>query len=642
MLSLKDLKVDSGVFALDLETRDPNLTTLGPGWAFPRTEGYPIGYAVAWRSEESGELKSVYLPVRHEPGANYEMSEVRAFLGPLLADERRRMVAANVLYDYGWTLWDGFEINCQLSDVQIKGPLIDEERMSYSLDNLAKSYLNKRKEKDIFDEAKEFGYTYRNTMENLWRLPAGVVESYARTDAELTVELDEHFEPLIVADGLQEVLALEERLIPILYHMRKRGVRVDVEKTHHLIGVYTDIERELQDRIVAMVGDKVDPWAAAQLVAALRKVGVEEFPITPKSKKESVDQAFLEGLITGPDPKVARLAALFLHARKTQKTRSTFLENMVLEHAVDGRIHCQFNALRSDDGGTVSGRFSSSSPNLQQVPSRDPLTGPLIRSLFLPEQQLWGSLDYSSQEPRLAVHFATQLERAGLIRPVGAEDFAESWIADPRMDAYQATADLCGVTRKEAKAIRLGVLYGMGGGKLSQSLGLDFELGTYNGREVVYAGPEGKKLLNTYHTNSPMDRELANFTQDVAKSRGFVRTILGRRSRFKLRDNGERWFTHKSLNRIIQGSAADMIKRAMVDCWDAGYPPMLTVHDELAFDVESKEQAEKEIAPLMENAIPLEVPVVVDVEVGKTWGHSMTDGKDPAIPSLEVLDGIGG
>ena len=606
--------IPTNLVCVDVETRDPELKGLGPGWAFPQRGGYITGYALGWRGTD-GEIHSIYLPVRHEGGGNLDISDVRAYLGPMFANPEREWVMANALYDYGWIKASGFELPGRIHDIQIQAPLIDDQRMSNAVNRLGLDYLGEKKdENSLYEAAREFGI--KDPKADMWQLPGPLVEPYARQDAELELKLFEHLAPQIIEKGLTAVYDLECALVPVLYEMRRKGVRVDVDGADAQREKLLGMERQIQETLHTLTGSTVDPWAAESIVRVLRTEGVSEFPVTPKEKKNSITNNFLADL-SHTQGRVGDIAKSIADLRRYQKARSTFLENMILGHAIDGRIHSQLHALRSDDGGTVSGRFSSSAPNLQQVPARDYEIGPLVRGLFLPDDGQWAALDYSSQEPRLAVHFAS------LARIRGGAEMAERFRNNPRADLHQEVAEIMGVERKVAKTINLGLMYGMGGGKLCAELGLPTEKGEWKGREVLYAGEEGTKLLEEYHACVPFVKGLADTAKKLGAQRGYVRTVMGRRATFPRQKNGEVWFTHKALNRVIQGSAADMTKKAMLDIWQQkGKVPLLSIHDELDFDVENEAEA-RELADIMEKAIPLEVPVLVDVEIGATWAASM-------------------
>lgn len=261
-----------------------------------------------------------------------------------------------------------------------------------------------------------------------------------------------------------------------------------------------------------------------------------------------------------------------------------------------------------------------------------------MRSLFLAEEgQQIASLDYSSQEPRLAVHFAML---AGL---GGAAEAVEQFKHNPRTDYHKMVADMANISRTYAKSLNLGLAYGMGGAKLARSLGLptqwmqivkrgtktewveidesqvdDLRRSHYDCIEV--AGDEAKAIIRKWEEGVPFMRGLYTLSSKVAENRGFIKTLLGRRCRFQLGPDGKYGFTHKAMNRLCQGSAADQTKQGMLDLWRQGSVPLLTVHDELVFSVENESEA-RTYAPIMENAIPLKVPSIVDVNLGKTWGE---------------------
>jgi DNA polymerase I-like protein with 3'-5' exonuclease and polymerase domains len=304
--------------------------------------------------------------------------------------------------------------------------------------------------------------------------------------------------------------------------------------------------------------------------------------------------------------------------REFDKADSTFIDS-ILRHSHKGRIHTEFHQLRSDDGGTVTGRFSSSNPNLQQIPARDPDIKKLIRGLFIPEEgQMWGSFDYSSQEPRLLVHFAASMPD-NMRSPVVDTIVEEYHKGD--VDLHQMVADIAGITRKQAKVVNLGIMYGMGVGKLAAQLGVSNE--------------EAKSIIEEHRDKVPFVKQLATAASSQGEKHGQIRTILGRKCRFHLwepttygynkpmpledarKEYGgslRRAFTYKALNKLIQGSAADQTKKAMADCFAEGLVPMLTVHDELCFSVENEEQSAK-IKEIMETGLPLKIPSKVDDDI---------------------------
>lgn len=596
--------------AIDLETRDPGLERLGPGW--PMRNGEIIGIAVA---VDGGQW---YFPIAHSMGPNLDKRMTLAWLKDICSDPHATYVFHNAQYDLGWLSTEGIYPAGRIVDTMVAAPLLDENRFSYSLNNLLKDYLGESKsERDLRDAAKEFGFNPKSEMH---KLPAIYVGKYAEQDAGGTLRLWQRLHTLIEAEGLQDIFTLECDLIPVLHKMRERGVRVDVEAASRSGKLLEQQEQRLLHEIKKETGVDVEIWAAASIAKMFDALNLP-YTRTAKTEAPSFTKAFLK---EHPHP----MAKAVVQMRELNKARTTFIDT-IMEHNHKGRIHCEFHQLRSDDGGTVTGRFSCSNPNLQQIPARDPLIGPMIRGLFLPEQgTLWGAFDYSSQEPRLVAHYAY------LLQLPGAEAFHTAYQKDRLTDFHQIAADLVGVDRKKAKNINLGLFYGMGKGKLADQLGLSIE--------------EANELFGQYHAAVPFVRRLSEHCMQRADRKGVIRTLLGRKCRFErweprrfgggmpkthadaLNEYGpeiKRAFTYKALNKLIQGSAADQTKKAMLSLYQEGILPMLQVHDELDVAVESEAQAER-IIQIMENCVELSVPSIVDGEFGPTWGEAKTTFSD--------------
>jgi len=592
--------------AIDLETCDPNMESMGPGW--PRNDGFIVGYAVAvdgW---------SGYFPVAHGGGGNLDRGLVERWIRKVLelpADK----VMHNAAYDTGWLLSSGFKINGRIIDTMVAAPLLDENRFSFSLNALGFEYLKETKsEQGLKEAANDFGV---HAKKELWKLPAMYVGAYAEQDASLTLKLWQHFKILLRREEIDSIFTLETDLLPIMVELTRRGIPFDRDKCAKQIDLMRQQEEKCLAQIKKMAGTKVDVWAAASIATAFDKLGIQY----PKSATglPSFTKSFLDD---HPHP----VSRLIIEARELNKTHGTFLSPYLNFSAKDGRIHPHVNQLRSDDGGTVTGRLSMANPNLQQVPARHEIIGPLVRSLFLPEQgQIWGANDFSSQEPRLLVHYATLL---GL---PGAEKMAQAYQNDPDTDFHQMVADMAGIKRKAAKTIGLGLMYGMGKQKLANSLDLPLE--------------EASELITTFHSKVPFLRGTVDAVMKRIENRasnGSIRTLLGRKCRFPLWEpvawgvnkalpyeqavieygpRVKRAMTYKGLNRLIQGSAADQTKAAMVALHKAGFRILLQVHDEIALSVDKREDAE-EAAQIMAAAVQLEVPSRVDVECGPSWGEA--------------------
>ena len=591
--------------AVDLETKDPDLKLSGPGWA--TGNGYVTGIAIA-TDNWSG-----YLPIRHDGGGNLDTGFVLRWLSKTLSGNADK-IFHNALYDVGWLKREGVEIRGKIHDTVIAAPLVDEHRRRYSLDSLGEDYCDDRKDETLLkDAASAFDIDPKAEM---YALPAKYVGEYAEQDAVLTLKLWDVLQKKLIDENLQAIYDLESSLIPLLVEMRWKGVRVDINEAEKSVVSLKKQEKDCIKQIKYKYGVDVDVWASASVAKAFDKAGLT-YPRTQKTNAPSFTGKWLEGLNHG-------LPKLIVQARKYQKIRSAFIENMILEHAHKGRIHGQMHPLRGDSGGTVSGRFSYSTPNLQQVPARDPILGPLVRGLFLPaEGHSWGVFDYSQQEPRLTVHYAARMKLPGSEEAVSAykEDDA---------DFHQIVADMAGIARKDAKVINLSLSYGMGKNKLIQALGIN-EL-------------EADALFNNYHSKVPFIKELTLSCSRKAENVGFIKTLLGRKCRFDMYEprteknsplpfeqayeeygpNIRRAFTYRAFNRLIQGSAADMTKQAMLDLWNEGIVPHIQVHDELDVSVQNKEESRK-IVEIMENCVDLVVPSKVDAEIGNTWGTALVD-----------------
>ena len=593
--------------AVDLETCDPNLMTLGPGWS--RKDGFIVGIAVA-----AGDYQG-YFPMRHENGHNLDPKMTMKWFKKQMATPDIDKIMHNATYDAGWLRAEGVEVQGRIIDTMIAAPLVDENRFSFSLNNLGRDYLGERKNESLLRAAaKEWGIDPKGEM---WRLPPKYVGSYAEQDAGLTLRLYERLNIEIVKQELSHIFDLETSLIPLMIDMREKGVRVDLDKADRVRKDLRSKVRGYKAEIKRKTGIEIEPWASASVATVFDELGLE-YP-----KTEAGSPSFTKHFLNAHPNDVAQM---IVKLREFDKADSTFIDS-IMRHEHKGRIHTEFHQLRSDDGGTVTGRFSSSNPNLQQFPARDPDIKKAIRGLFIPEEgDKWGSFDYSSQEPRLLVHFASSVPDRFKHNVV--ETIVEEYNSGD-VDLHQMVADLAGITRKEAKVVNLGIMYGMGVGKLSNQLDITKE--------------EAKELLNSHQSSVPFVKQLATMASQRAEEHGQIRTILGRKCRFHLweprtfgynkplpleeakKEYGnvgmlKRAFTYKALNKLIQGSAADQTKKAMADCYAQGLKPLLTVHDELCFSIENREQADQ-IVQIMETGLPLNVPSKVDAELGDNWGE---------------------
>ncbi len=592
----------------DTETYDPYLKTLGRS---VRRGGYIAGVSIALQGGPS-----LYLPLRHEGGDNVEDPEqALAYLRYQAKRYPGIVVGANIGYDLDYLAEEGIEFPlAEIRDVQIAEPILDEHRRSYALDGLGESWLGRRKDEALLRAAAK-AYCF-DPKADLWRLPARYVGPYGEADAELPVAILDLQEREISAQGLDEVYALETALIPLFHAMTRLGVRVDVDGLERAEDEFREKERTAIDEIHRQTGiDLLDAvWEAGHCAAALTEIGVT-CPRTPKNDQPSVTVEFLES-IEHP------VAALIRRARQMNKARTTFCAQ-IRDRLTGDRVHCEWHQLPHEvEGGkrrgAVSGRPSATNPNLLFIPTRDPEIGPLFRRLFIADEGLsWTKLDFSQQEPRLAIDKAHRLELPG------AAEVVARYVENPATDCHQMMADLTSLPRVTAKEIYLGLIYGMGGGKLCEYyLNLPTVWKTYEptGTRYLAAGPEGQAILDEYQRGAPFFKKLAKRATKRADEDGFITTLLGRHCRFPPNSAGGYEWTWKALNRYVQGSAADQTKQAMLDVWrELSVVPHLQVYDELDVSVEDRPAAQA-IADLMEVALPISVPARVDVTLGTNWG----------------------
>jgi DNA polymerase I-like protein with 3'-5' exonuclease and polymerase domains len=587
--------------AVDLETRDPNLKTMGSGSVIGNGEVVGIAVAVPGRK--------FYFPIAHGSGSNMDKKRTLEWFKDTMSTSATK-IFHNAMYDVCWIRSMGIKINGLIVDTMIAASLIDENRFAFTLNALSWDYLGHGKnEAALVEEAKSRGLDPKADM---WKLPPMYVGAYAEKDAELTLELWQKFKTEIVQQDIESIFNLETDLFPCLVDMRFKGVRVDADRAAILKQQLQEQENNLLLEVKKATGIEPQIWAARSIAKVFDKLSLP-YDRTEKTQSPSFTKNFLS---EHSNPVVQKIA----QAREINKAHTTFIDT-ILRFQHKGRIHAEINQIRSDAGGTVTGRFSYNNPNLQQLPARNKDLGPLIRSLFLPEEGCtWGCFDYSQQEPRLVVHYAA------LHQFPSVYDVVDAYNDDVDTDFHKTVAEMANIPRTQAKTINLGLFYGMGKTKLQAELGVTKE--------------KANELFNQYHEKVPFVKQLMNSASNRAQSHGQIRTLLGRLCRFHLwepnmfgmhkalpheealKEHGpgiKRAYTYKALNKLIQGSAADMTKKAMLDLYKEGIIAHIQIHDELDLSVESPEHAKK-IIEIMENAVTLEVPNKVDYESGENWG----------------------
>ena len=587
--------------AIDLETHDPDLKSKGSGAVVGR--GKVVGIAVATDGY------SGYFPFDHKGGGNLEKAKVIQWFTDICKSDSDK-IFHNAMYDVCWIRSMGIKINGRIFDTMIAASLVNENRFRYDLNTLGWDYLGQGKnETELRNAANEWGIDPKSDM---WMLPSMYVGSYAERDAELTFNLWKCMQKEIIDQDLESIFNLETDLFPCLVDMKFKGVRVDVESAHKLKQQLSEQEKLLLQEVQKETQIDCQIWAARSIAKVFDKLGLE-YERTLKTKAPSFTKNFLSA---HGHPLVQKIAK----AREINKAHTTFIDTIIrYEHK--GRIHADINQIRSDNGGTVTGRFSYSNPNLQQIPARNKDLGPLIRSLFVPEEGCeWGCFDYSQQEPRLVVHYASLDQDTSVF---GVKDA----YVNSDADFHTIVAKMADIPRDQAKTINLGLFYEMGKAKLQAELGVSKD--------------KAEELFAIYHQRVPFVKTLMKSVSNRAQQRGQIRTLLGRLCRFHLwepnrfginkalpfeqavqehgQGNIRRAYTYKALNKLIQGSAADMTKKSMLDLYKEGIVAHIQIHDELDLSVESPEQAKK-VVEIMEQSVKLDVPNKVDYESGKNWG----------------------
>ena len=607
--------------AIDLETKDPDLKTKGS--SSMRGQGDVVGIAIAVK-DWSG-----YYPIAHESGPNMERKKVLGWFQDVLKTKADK-IFHNAIYDMCWIHRLGLTVHGTVVDTMVMTSLVDENRFRYDLNSVAQYYTGMGKNESALQEAaKDWGVDPKAEM---YKLPAMYVGEYAERDAEVTLALWQELKKEIEHQDLQSIVELEQKVFPCILDMKVKGVRVSesqVDQLDHQLKLSYD---KYIKRIHDDTGMYPEVWAAKSIELVCNKLGIDDFDRTEKTQKPSFTKNYLKN---HKHPVLRAIAS----ARELDKLKNTFLES-IKNYVYNGRIHADIHQLKGDFGGTITGRLSYSNPNLQQLPNYSNI-GKGIRSIFMPEEgHRWGCFDYSQQEPRLVVHYAlATLGTTGVQSIADKYDEAGENPNDPDIqlaaDFHSMVAKIADIPRGQAKTINLGLFYGMGKAKLQAQLGVTDQV--------------ARDLLATYHSKVPFVKQLIHHTMDRAQQRGWIRTILGRKCRFNMWEpatfgmhkpqtfedasmehgsrNIKRAFTYKALNKLIQGSAADMTKQAMINLREAGITPMIQLHDELNVSYENEQGADK-IKEIMEQAVPLKVPNKVDFEDGECWGDIVNNREE--------------
>src|SRR5579859_1169512 len=486
---------------VDVETKDPGLKELGPG---TRRGSYIVGISLRTDDGRGG-----YYPIRHDGGGNLDPRITLDWARDELNRFDGHIVGTNLIYDLDFCANEGITFTNAKSflDVQIAEPLIDENRLRYNLNALALDYLGESKRTDLMAEAAiAYGFG-KDIGGSIWRLPARFVGPYAEGDTELPLRILPLQMKRLEAEGLMPLFRIESELIPALLSMRRRGVRVSPQRVEEVRAKLVKMRDEALQEVRRHAGPRAELMEADSLAQAVEDRGI---PVarTPKSRAPQINKALLERYAN--DPLIAAISA----GRKVNTIINMTLDG-ITKHLINGRVHCEFNQLKSDVGGTIA-RFSCSNPNLQQVASKDKDLAPLVRSCFIPEDgEEWACFDLSHIEYRLLTHYA--------VGP-GAEEAREKYRNDPNTDFHSACAIMAkkdpndGFVRKRIKNVNFGKVYGSGVDTMATTMGCSRE--------------EAQEFINMYDRELPWVKKTFEKASNTAKSKGYITTLLGRRQRF--------------------------------------------------------------------------------------------------------------
>jgi DNA polymerase I-like protein with 3'-5' exonuclease and polymerase domains len=626
--------------SLDTEFKDIHLKKLGIG---ARRGAKIAGYSFMLRGH-----RPFYVPIRHPDSQNCDEQQSLAYLRDNLKRHKGKLLGANLSGDLDIletteNIAPNYD-NCQVQDIQIRGPLIDENRHKYSLEAEASVWGFQGKNKDKLKEAAQsFGW---NIKQSGWEacipdLPSKYVGEYGEHDVQILFPIYDAQQVVIDQQGLNEVINLEANLIPVCLRMRQRGVRIDFTQLDLIEKWATEEEVKTLAEIKVLTNWDIgfgNCMAAARVAPALLDIGIK-LPKTDSGQWSVTTQI----LSTIEHP----VAKLIRYCRQVNKIRTTFVAS-IRRYQTNGRIHTTFRQVvgvseKNEKTGAAFGRMSSCNPNLQQQPSRGAMAK-MWRKIYLPDEgKYWFSSDLSSQEPRWAVFFSEKLKLKG------AKEMADQYRSNPRIDPHAATAEVCGLERDPAKTVLLAQLYGEGPAKLchnqlklptrfmvqtddrqrhyfeTRSEALEFRhsvQGKCQLREV--AGVEAQQILDRFNAGVPFFKELSRKVIEKADSVGILKLLGGRHIHFPMSRDGTYDNTYKALNRLIQGSSAMQIKLALLEV-EKQFPGVvqLQVHDELLGSVPDKQTA-KAIARVMETVFICPIPFRSEVDFGKSWGEMKT------------------
>lgn len=623
--------------SVDLETYDPDLKTMGPGWA--RGVGHIVGMSI---SSDTG--YSAYYPMRHREEArdNFNPDEVLAWLREQLAGPALK-IAHNAFYDAGFLLHEGVRVGGRWWDTQTAERLISFHE-EHSLEATARRRLGEGKEStelymwlwSYFGRGNNPGpKQLRSMIAHIRDAPPGLCGPYAQSDTDLPLRIQEVQAGILEKEGLMRAFDLEMRLLPLLLDMRMAGVSVDIpaaekadvqmtadmvvlqKEVNHIAGTTLELDCEEGEDF-----EELNTGSAAAVGKVFDALGIK-YPRTEKTGKPSIKAEWLKNVEHPIAAKIVELQGL-------KKFRGTFVRNYILNAHRNGKIHGVFDPM-----GAVTGRFSAYSPNLENLPSRNHLAM-MVRSIFIPDpgHAKWVKFDYSSIESRIFAHYA---------RGKGSEELRAEYNANPDTDYHRYNQEMVKkvtgieLDRKYVKNLGFAKQYGASKGKLAKMLGLTQE--------------EAQPVFEAFAAGLPYVDETIDWFSRLVHQQGETRTVMGRRVEFGLWEPMDsygnnplpfekalsvwgtrikRAYSYKAINFSIQGDASELLKTFLVNAYESGVFsvtgfPRLLVHDECDWSSpdwnDDSHDAFRYTRDLMENAIKFAVPLRAAGEIGKNWGE---------------------
>jgi DNA polymerase-1 len=564
-----------------------------------------VGLGLAWAPGQAA-----YLPVTHTAGAQLDWATVRAALQPILGDSARPTVAHNAKYDLTVLRRHGLELSGPIDDTLLMAWLLDPASRALGLKALADVELGWK-----MTELTELIGSGRKQI-TIDQVPVEAAAAYCGADVDATIQLYQILLPRLRESGLETLYtAIERPLLPVLTDMEMAGVLLDVPFLSQMSVTFTERLRELERLLFEVVGREFNLRSTQQLSQVL----FDELGFPTRGLKKTASGHYstavdtLEALAAYGDElstSQQRVIEIILEQRQLEKLRGTYIDALpALVNPQTGRLHTSFSQT-----GAVTGRLSSSNPNLQNIPIRTEIGREIRRAIVAPPGWQLISADYSQVELRVLAHMADE------------QLLIEAFLADQDIHAVTASklfsVPIEEVTRTQrglGKTINFATIYGVSEFGLSSRTELTRE--------------QARQFLEQYFQSYPRIRGFLDATLEQARAHGYVQTLLGRKRFFPELQSGRLPFNQRTaveraaINAPIQGTAADIMKIAMIRLHErlqaGGYRTrlLLQVHDELVLETPPEEQNEivALVRETMSTAYQLVVPLKVDVEVGPNW-----------------------